>query len=213
MLKILALSRSLIEELKTLSMAVLQHVMRLCCLALFVLSCAAEEQASVLLPALAPEVVVAAEWAVTELQKLSASNIYTTLSLAGIDDVGSSDGVHHANTFLNLKLASPHFKSKLPEESFGVMVMRHKTEGHRKYVHICYIISVVAAKADCSTDFTLLDCLISHSFAINAFPEMDDAAIETFWRAKVCRSIFRAASKSVRCCQPRYHLASSFLLT
>jgi hypothetical protein len=92
-------------------MAILQHVIRLCCLALFVLSCAAEEQASELLPArplaaLAPEVVAAAEWAVTELQKLSASNIYTTLSLAVIDDVGSSDGVYHANTFLNQALTS-----------------------------------------------------------------------------------------------------------
>jgi hypothetical protein len=113
-------------------MAVLQHVMRLCCLALFVLSCAAEEQARVLQPTSAPEVVATAGWVVTELQKLSASNIYTTLSLAGIDEVATSDGAYHANTFLNVRLASPHFKSKLPEESFGVMVMQHKTEGHRK---------------------------------------------------------------------------------
>jgi hypothetical protein len=113
-------------------MAALQHVMRLCYLVLVVIICTAQEQARELQPTSAPEVVAAAEWAVTELQKLSASNIYATLRLAGIDDAATSDGVYYANTFLNLRLASPHFKSKLPEESFGVMVMQHKTEGDRK---------------------------------------------------------------------------------
>jgi hypothetical protein len=76
-----------------------------------VLFCTAGQQARVLRPTSAPEVVAAADWVVTELQKLSASNMYTTLSLAGIDAAATSDGVYHANTFLTLRLASPHFKT------------------------------------------------------------------------------------------------------
>jgi hypothetical protein len=52
---------------------------------------------------------------------------------------------------------------------------------------------VIAAEAKCSTNKKLLLTLISHSFAINEFPEMDDAAIETFWRAKVRQSNRRPA--------------------
>jgi hypothetical protein len=117
-------------------MAVLPQMIRLLSLALVVLFSATEESTCTLQPTLtgAPEVVAAADWAIAELQKLSASNIYTTLSLAGIDEVATSDGVYHDNTFLNLKLSSPHFKSKLPEEGFDVMVMQHKTEGHKKSV-------------------------------------------------------------------------------
>lgn len=107
-------------------------MVRLWFLALVVLFCVAEEPACKLQPTSAPEVVAAAEWAVTELQKLSASNIYTTLSLAGIDAIATSDGVYHANTVLLLRLASPYLKSKLPEEPFDVVVMQHKTEGHRQ---------------------------------------------------------------------------------
>jgi hypothetical protein len=113
-------------------MAILRHMMRLWSLALVVLFSAAEEQARVLQTTSAPQVVAAAEWAVSELQKLSASKIYTTLSLASIDAAATADGVYHDNTFLTLSLASPHFRSKLPEEQFDVMVMQHKTEGHRQ---------------------------------------------------------------------------------
>jgi hypothetical protein len=109
-------------------------MLRLLSIALVVMFSTAEESSCTLQPTLAgsPQVVAAANWAVSELQKLSASNIYTTLSLAGIDKVATSDGVYHDNTLLNLRLSSPHFDSKLPEEGFDVMIMQHKTEGHRK---------------------------------------------------------------------------------
>jgi hypothetical protein len=113
-------------------MAVLRHMMRLGCLALAVFVCKAEEQARVLQPTSAPEVVAAADWAVSELQTLSASNVYTTLSLAGIDEASTSDGAYHAKTFLTLRLSSPYFKSKLPEERVKVVVMQHKTEDHKQ---------------------------------------------------------------------------------
>jgi hypothetical protein len=111
-------------------MAVLRHMMRLWSLALVVFFCTAEEQALVLQPTSAPVIVAAADFAVAEL--LRGDNIYRTLRLAGIDAAATSDGVDLAKTFLTLRLASPHFKSKLPEEPFEVLVVQYKTESHKK---------------------------------------------------------------------------------
>jgi hypothetical protein len=104
---------------------------RLCYLALAVFFCAAEEQTRVLQPAEAPEIVATAELAVAEL--LSTDKIYTTLRLAGIDAGTISDvGYNYTDTQLTLRLASPHFKSKLPEERFLFTIMQHKTEDIKK---------------------------------------------------------------------------------
>lgn len=40
------------------------------------------------------------------------------------------DGVFHYNTFLSLDLASPFFSHGAPQESFEVMVMENKDDGH-----------------------------------------------------------------------------------
>ncbi|RHY06102.1 hypothetical protein DYB25_001354 [Aphanomyces astaci] len=73
-------------------------------------------------------------------------------------------GQFHINTFLQLELASPHYKSRLATESFSVVVMKS----------------------------TIDDVL---SFAIDTFPVMDEAAIETFWIDMVERK--RAARDAV----------------
>ncbi|KAF0687890.1 Aste57867_20382 [Aphanomyces stellatus] len=73
-------------------------------------------------------VVGAAHFAVTELQKLSDTGIYTTLSLTRIKSAATQVGDFHFNTFLDLELASPHFKSGRPTESFSVVVMQSKLD-------------------------------------------------------------------------------------
>ncbi len=72
----------------------------------------------------------AAHFAVKELQGLSDSGVYESLSLVSIISASTSDGVFHDNTFLTLTLASPYFKSGLATENFEVMVMKHRKEGH-----------------------------------------------------------------------------------
>ncbi len=72
----------------------------------------------------------AADFAMKELQGLSDSGVYESLSLVSINSASTSDGVFHDNTFLTLTLASPYFKSGLATEKFEVMVMAHRKEGH-----------------------------------------------------------------------------------
>ncbi|KAF0742482.1 hypothetical protein Ae201684P_008346 [Aphanomyces euteiches] len=98
-----------------------------------------------------PEVLDAAQFAVSELSQLSDTGIYTTLSLKRIKAAATQIGDFHFNTFLDLELASPHFKSGRHVESFSFVVMQSKMDGHIK------------------------------SFAIDNFPVMDDDAIEIFW--------------------------------
>ncbi|ETV88989.1 hypothetical protein H257_00407 [Aphanomyces astaci] len=127
--------------------------------------CAAEERhEKVTKQANDADIVLAANFAVDELRKLSDTGIYTTLDLAQIKDASIQVGQFHINTFLQLELASPHYKSCLATESFSVVVMKS----------------------------TIDDVL---SFAIDTFPVMDEAAIETFWIDMVERK--RAARDAV----------------
>lgn len=45
----------------------------------------------------------------------------------------------HYNTVLTLELASPYFSSGLREESFEVMVMEHKGDGHARSGNVAEI--------------------------------------------------------------------------
>ena len=55
--------------------------------------------------------------------------MYETLSLAGIESAATQTGVFHFNYFLELRLASPHFKDGQPAQTFDVMVMRNLEDG------------------------------------------------------------------------------------
>ena len=72
--------------------------------------------------------VMDAEYAIKELKKLSDSRIYETLSLSRIIAAEEEDGIYHVNTLLTLELASGHFKSGLPVETFHMIVMRNKID-------------------------------------------------------------------------------------
>ncbi|OQR99243.1 hypothetical protein ACHHYP_07154 [Achlya hypogyna] len=121
-------------------------------------------------PVTDPAIVHAAEFAVTELRRLSDTGIYTTLSLHEIKSGATQEGDFHYNTYLTLELASPHFKSGQPVEPYEIVVMESLDADRRK------------------------------SFAIDNFPEMDDDAIEAFWiemvehRRQQRREIFAAWS-------------------
>ena len=97
----------------------------------------------------------AAKYALHELQGLSDSGIYSTLSLVEIESSSTSEGAFHEITRMQLKLSSPHFKSKKAAETFSVLVMSSKDNAESK------------------------------SFAIDTFPEMEESAVESFWIAKV----------------------------
>ena len=75
-----------------------------------------------------PKAVKDAEYAVNELKKLSDSRIYETLSISKITAAEEEDGIYHVNTLLTLELASSHFKSGLPLETFHMVVMRNKID-------------------------------------------------------------------------------------
>eukprot|EP00904_Undaria_pinnatifida_P001847 jgi/Undpi1/11663/HiC_scaffold_36.g13958.m1 len=77
-----------------------------------------------------PHAVQRAEFALGELQALSDTGIYRTLSLKRISSAATRDGVFHDNTLLTLDLASPYFKSGRKDERFKVVVMEHKEDGH-----------------------------------------------------------------------------------
>lgn len=72
-----------------------------------------------------------AQWALGELQKLSDSGIYSTLSLQQLYSAEEEEGIFHMNTILELSLASPHFKSGKPAENFTIVVMKHHEEPYR----------------------------------------------------------------------------------
>lgn len=75
-----------------------------------------------------PKAVRDAEFALTELKKLSDSRIYNTLSISKIVSAEEEDGIYHLNTILKLELASVYFKSYSPVEAFTVIVMRNKID-------------------------------------------------------------------------------------
>jgi len=104
-----------------------------------------------------PAVVAAAEFVVEELQQLSDSGVYRTLTLDRVVSATWEQGVFHENTFLVADLASPHFASGNATERFDVVVMRH------------------------------LDDASATTFAIDEFPVMDDDAVERFLVEKIER--------------------------
>uniref|UniRef100_A0A6S8APD2 Uncharacterized protein n=1 Tax=Aureoumbra lagunensis TaxID=44058 RepID=A0A6S8APD2_9STRA len=115
-----------------------------------------------------PEIVDAAEFALSRLKKLSDSGIYETLSLIRIIRAGRSERTYHSNTLLHMELASPYFASGKLTENFEFVVMKTKTGDQY------------------------------HSFAIEIFPEMNKDAIEQFQnqaieRRKALRSAFFAS--------------------
>lgn len=75
-------------------------------------------------------VIQLSQWVVKELQDLSDSGIYSTLSLHEVLSAEEEPGVFHTNTILGLSLASPYFKSGLKEEDYTVVVMKHAHEDY-----------------------------------------------------------------------------------
>ena len=71
----------------------------------------------------------APQFAMDELKKLSDSGVYETLSLHKIASAATQTGVFHFNYFLQLEMASPHFKDGAPSAAFDVMVMRNLEDG------------------------------------------------------------------------------------
>ena len=72
-----------------------------------------------------------ASFALKELQKLSDSTIYSTLTLNKILSAKEQVGVFHYNTILQIELSSPYFRSGKASETFEVIVMEH-IEDHLK---------------------------------------------------------------------------------
>ncbi|ETW08878.1 hypothetical protein H310_01373 [Aphanomyces invadans] len=73
-------------------------------------------------------IVQAANFAVDELKKLSDTGIYTSLDLVQIKNASTQVGEFHFMTYMHLDLASPHYKSRQPVESFSVVVMQSKAD-------------------------------------------------------------------------------------
>ena len=71
------------------------------------------------------------KYALSELQKLSDSGVYSTLSISQVLSARQEDGIFHHNTLLTLELASPFFQSKSDTENFDIVVMKHKEDGIR----------------------------------------------------------------------------------
>ena len=81
----------------------------------------------------APEIVVAAEFVVEELGKLSDSGVYESLTLSRIVQALTQRGAFHDNTFLTLDLASPHFASGNATERFECMEMKRFDDAAKSF--------------------------------------------------------------------------------
>eukprot|EP00605_Chrysophyceae_sp_TOSAG23-4_P000028 GSChrysophyteH1.ASY1.ANO1.28.1 assembled CDS len=79
----------------------------------------------------APTAKMRAEFALSELKKLSDSGVYESLSLHKVIAAEVEDGIFHENTILKLELASPHFQSQQQIEAFDMVIMKHKDDGVR----------------------------------------------------------------------------------
>ena len=64
-------------------------------------------------------------YALVELQKLSESRIYNTLSIDKIIKADQQDGIYHTNYILTIDLKSEHFDSDLETERYEFIVMKH----------------------------------------------------------------------------------------
>ena len=78
-----------------------------------------------------PEIVEATTYALSELRKLSESNIYETLELKRIVKAESGTGVFHSNTFLSVELASPYLASESKVVPVELVVMKNLADGSR----------------------------------------------------------------------------------
>ena len=74
-------------------------------------------------------VVQAAEFAVKELQSLSDSGVYKSLSLRRILSATEQTGVYHNILTLNIELSSAHFDSGSSSETFDVIVLKSLEDG------------------------------------------------------------------------------------
>ena len=75
----------------------------------------------------------AGKFALRELQKLSDSSIYSTLTLANILSAYEVEGIFHQNLVLTVELHCPHFQSGRDVEQFEIFVMTHKEDGVRSF--------------------------------------------------------------------------------
>lgn len=75
-----------------------------------------------------PEIVQDANFVISELQKLSDSGIYRSLTLHRIAKAHKSMGIYHNNTYLTLELASPWFQSQKTFETFEIIVMHDDSD-------------------------------------------------------------------------------------
>lgn len=76
-----------------------------------------------------PKVISAAKFAVEELQQLSDSGVYKSLSLSNIVKAEEQNGVYHYNIFLTLQLSSSHFESGKTAETFDIIVLKSFEDG------------------------------------------------------------------------------------
>lgn len=76
-----------------------------------------------------PSIASAATFAVTELRKLSSSDVYSSLSLTNVWKAYEQEGIFHFNVVLNLELSSPQFLSGMPRENFTMVVLTHLNDG------------------------------------------------------------------------------------
>lgn len=69
-----------------------------------------------------------AEYAISELSRLSDSGIYESLKLSKLISAEEEEGIFHRNVILQMELSSPYFKRKNPTERFEIVVMHHKED-------------------------------------------------------------------------------------
>jgi hypothetical protein len=69
-----------------------------------------------------------AEFALTELRRLSETGIYDSITIKNVQKEGTMDGIFHVNTLLKMELACPYFQSGKESEEFQFIIMKHKFE-------------------------------------------------------------------------------------
>jgi len=115
--------------------------MRSLAVALLILTIFARKQASsltytdtrVIVDIGSPDVEEAANFAMSELKKLSDSGVYESLTLVSVDAAEAQKGVFHDNLFLKLTMSSPHLENGMTASRHEVIVMRHLKDGVRSF--------------------------------------------------------------------------------